>query len=285
MPLSRLELETSWGQLTVAGGSRAGEGTVILLPQLRLALDPGRPHRALPPMATAFVSHGHLDHLGALAYWASQRYLNGMGPGRVVVPREIAPGVSELLELHARLEGGRPYQVEVTGVEEGETLPLRRDMELGFFTTDHWVPTLGLELTWLHRRLRPELAGLPGDEIRRLRESGVEVSRTEPRRLLAYTADTGPRLLRRRPDLLEAEVLLVECTFFRPSDRERAARYGHLHLEDLLDVLPLLRCRHLVLLHASRRHRLREFERLLAQRLRPALAGGLLLHHLVVDWE
>ncbi len=285
MPLLRLELETSWGALAVAGGTRAGEGTLVLLPQLRLALDPGRPHRALPPMSTVFVSHGHLDHVGALPYWASQRFLNAMGPGRVLAPAGLAPGLTELLELHATLEGGRPYSVEVTAVSEGDVIPLRKDMELGFFVTDHWVPTLGLELTWLKRRLRPELAGLSGDEIRRLREAGTGVSHTERRRLLAYAADTGPRLFQRRPDLLEAEVLLLECTFFRASDRERASEYGHLHLEDLLAALPLLRCRHLVVLHASRRHRLREVERLLKERLRPALAGGPQLHHLVVDWE
>ena len=32
--LRRLRLETSWGPLSIVGGSRAGEGTLILLPQL-----------------------------------------------------------------------------------------------------------------------------------------------------------------------------------------------------------------------------------------------------------
>jgi hypothetical protein len=38
-----------------------------------------------------------------------------------------------------------------------------------------------------------------------------------------------------------------------------------------------------VLLHGSRRHRLREIEELLARRLAPEL--GCALHHLMVDWE
>ena len=37
--LRRLQLDTSWGELSLVGGSRAGEGTLILLPQLHLALD------------------------------------------------------------------------------------------------------------------------------------------------------------------------------------------------------------------------------------------------------
>ncbi len=283
MPLRTLELETSWGPLTVSGGSRAGESTLVVLPQLRLALDPGRPHRALPPMGTVFLSHGHLDHLGALAYWASQRFLNAMGPGTLIAPRELAGDLEALLELHARLEGGRPYGVEIRPVSEDEELTLRRDMTLSFFRTDHWVPALGLRIDWLHRHLRPDLAGLDGEAIRRRREAGEEVSVTDRIPLLSYCADTGPALFRERPELLAAEVLLLECTFFRPSDRDRAARYGHMHMDDLLELVPRLGCRHLVLLHASRRHRLREVERFIDGRIRSTVPAA--VHHLIVDWE
>jgi hypothetical protein len=60
-------------------------------------------------------------------------------------------------------------------------------------------------------------------------------------------------------------------------------RFGHLHLDDILARVDLVRCRHLVLLHASRRHRLREVEEILAERLAPALDCS--LHHLMIDWD
>lgn len=282
MSLRRLQLDTSWGDLVVAGGSRAGEGTLVLLPQLKLALDPGRPHRALPPMSTVVVSHGHLDHLGGLAYWASQRFLQSMGPATMVAPRPLVNDLGELLALHARLEGGRPYDVDVVAVEPDTVHALRRDVELRFFPTDHWVPTLGTEVWWIKTRLRPELEGLSGEQIAGRRAAGDEVSETVPLRLLAFCADSGPALLADRPKTFDAEVVLLECSFFRPTDRDRAERYGHLHVDDLLAAAPSFGCRHLVLLHASRRHRLADVETRIERDIRPRLDCA--VHHLLVDW-
>lgn len=283
MTLRRLQLDTSWGPLRIVGGSRAGEATLVLLPQLKLAFDAGRPHRALPPMSAVLISHGHADHLGALGYWASQRHLNAMGPATVLAPEEIAGAVRRLLELHADLEGGRRYAVEVVALADGDRWRLRPDVELELFDTAHWVPTLGARVIWSKRRLRAELAGLTGDEIAARRAAGEEVSEVASSAIACYCADSGPRLLAERPEALAAEVVLLECSFFRPSDRERAGRYGHLHIDDLAAAAAALQCRHLVLLHGSRRNRLREVETVVDERLRPLL--GCELHHLMVDWD
>lgn len=283
MTLRRLQLDTSWGPLTVVGGSRAGEGSLVMLPQLRLALDPGRAHRALPPMRTVVVSHGHMDHVGGLGYWASQRYLNAMGPATLLAPEEIIGQLGRLLELFAELEGGRPYQVETVGVTDRTRWRFRDDFDLLFFSTDHWVTTLGTRIEWRRRRLKPEFAGLSGEEIARLRTAGESVSEECRVALVSYCADSGPQLFQRHPEATDAEVVFLECSFYRPADRARADRYGHLHLEDLTAIAGQLRCRHLVVLHASRRHRLREVEQILDSELRPLLACD--MHHLMVDWE
>jgi ribonuclease Z len=233
-------------------------------------------------MTTVLISHGHMDHLGGIAYWASQRYLQSMGAARLVAPREIAAEIEELLATHAQLEGGRPYAVTVSAVEAGQSLDLRPDMDMVFFTTDHWVPTLGSRLRWRRRHLLPELTGLSGEEIARRRRAGETVSEELESNLFAYCADTGPGIFDAGPEVLSSEVLLLECSFFRPSDRERAARYGHLHIEDLVAHVDRFGCRHLIMLHASRRHRLREVERILDERLRPHLDCS--LDHLMIDW-
>jgi ribonuclease Z len=234
-------------------------------------------------MSTVVVSHGHTDHLGGLAYWASQRWLNSLGPGTLVAPEPICRDLQVVLDAHARLEGGEPYPVKVEAVADGCSHQLRRDVSLRFFATDHWIRTLGTQVLWFKHRLRSELAHLDGEEIAARRRAGEEVSVREQVPVLAYGADSGPGLLEQQTAVLASEVLLLECSFFKPGDHERARRFGHTHIDDLVAAAPTLGCRHLVLLHASRRHRLREVEALVDEHLRPLLACQ--LHHLNVDWD
>lgn len=281
--MKNLTLDTSWGALRLAGGSRAGEGSLLVLPQLRLALDAGRPARALVPMDVVAVSHGHLDHLLGVPAWASQRKLQGMPGGTVLVPATLAPAVTQLLALCAAMEGGEPYDVGVRGVGAEDVVALRTAFELHFFPTTHWVDTLGCRVDWVRHRLRPELAECPPDEIRARREAGEIVTEIVRTPLLAYLADTGPGVFSAQPWLADVEVLILECTFLRPGDRERALRFGHMHLDDLRDIAPGLRGRHLVLTHLSRRHRLAAGSRQIHAALAEALSPQ--LHLLNVEWD
>lgn len=278
----RLLLSTSWGKLLVVGGSRAGEGTVIILPQMRLALDVGFPLRALVPMENVVVSHGHMDHQGALLPWAAQRQLQNLGPGKVFAPQPLAGALLELLKLGALMEGGQPYPVVVCPVAPGEEVRLRADIRLRFFPTSHWTPTLGTLLLWQKQQLRPEFVHLPQQAIRKLREEGVAVTQTREIPLLAYLADTGAELLEKELWLRQVEVLIVECTFLHAKDRERARKFGHVHLEDLQAFLQGSQNHHVVITHLSRRHRLAAGSRVIRNAL--THQDGPKLHLLNVDW-
>ena len=282
MAIRTLTLPTRWGDLRISGGSRAGEGTLLVLPQFRLALDLGRPHRIVPPVTTACLSHGHLDHIGGLAYWASQRFLNSMGKASLLVPEPIVQDVTELLSVHARLEGGRPYEIDIEAVTARSSHTLGKNLELEFFSTDHWVPTLGSRLHWTRQRLLPELSEADPSELASLRERGKVITSDVVTPLLSYGADTGPGLFI-NDHALDAEILLLECSFWADGDIDRARTYGHLHLSDLVAIAPRLSCSHLVLLHASRRIRIHEVEKAMAAELEPLFAGT--LHHMMVEWE
>jgi len=89
---------------------------------------------------------------------------------------------------------------------------------------------------------------------------------------LSYASDTGARVFETEPRILEARVLMLECTFLDAAHRDRGALYGHLHFEDIAARAARFRNQAILLYHLSRRHRASELRREIAARL-PELAA------------
>ena len=78
------------GAIHVVWYSVAGEETVVQVPELNVCFDIGRsPHFELTSDIVC-ISHGHMDHIAGLGYYLSERYFQGMKPGTVILPRELA---------------------------------------------------------------------------------------------------------------------------------------------------------------------------------------------------
>jgi len=65
-----------------------------------------------------------------------------------------------------------------------------------------------------------------------------------------------------------AEILLIECTFFDPDHVHRARAGQHFHVKDLVEVLPAVNCPHIVITHVTRRTPLAAAKAILAKTLR-----------------
>ena len=65
--------------MKLEGLSIAGVETCIEVPELRLVLDMGRCTRTAVNQPTVLLSHGHLDHMGAIAQHAARRAMMKMG--------------------------------------------------------------------------------------------------------------------------------------------------------------------------------------------------------------
>jgi ribonuclease Z len=262
-----------FGDLSLEGFSRAGEETWFKVRPPGLALDSGRGPLALVGVADLFLSHGHLDHASGLPFLLSQRSFQGLGATRILCPAAIADPLAAFLDAAARLEDAA-FAYQVVPLASGDRVPLDGDFTLEAFATDHVVPSLGCHLYRSRRRLAARLRGLGEEEIARRRERGEEVSETTMELELTYCGDSGRGVLDSEPRLFTARVLLLECTFLGEATRGRGERFGHIHLEDLIERSADFLNEAVILHHLSARHRRAELEGEIERRA-PELAARL----------
>lgn len=236
----------------VVGVSVAGEATSVMVPELDVCFDIGCCPRAMLAAKTLCISHGHMDHIGGLAYWCSQRVFQGMGAGRILCPSAIAPAITRMMDGYIDLERQKtPY--ELVPLEPEQTFEIKNNIFVRAFALEHTVPTFGYSVFERRTKLKPELVGLPQDKLMELKERGEEITRTLEIPLFAYVLDTvpGPALV--REDVRKAQILVTECTFFENDHKERAKSGMHLHVDDLVQWAKVLECQKIIVGHVSRR--------------------------------
>ena len=241
-----------FGDLSLEGSSRAGVATWFRVHPPGLAFDVGRGSPVLTGAKDVFLTHGHLDHALGLPMVLSFRSSAGRST-RVFCPRDVVDGVRNFVDAASRLEE-RTYDWRLEGLAPGRRVEVGPDLTVEAFSSDHVVPSLGYHLLRRKRRLRPELVGLPGQELGRRRRDGEDIEVETEEILLSYSGDTGPSLFESEPRLFQARVLLLECTFLGPGRRESAGAFGHLHVDDVVAVAERFEGEALVLHHLSRRY-------------------------------
>jgi len=249
----------------VQGVSVAGEATAVQVPELDICFDMGVcPRMALASKYVA-ISHGHMDHVGGLAYYCSQRRFQGMGVGTIICDVRIERAVRRMMDGFNELEGQvTPYNLIALDAEQ--EYEIKNSVMLRAFHTEHTAPSMGYVVVEKRSKLKEEFVGLPQEKLRELRDRGVEITRILDVPLVACLGDTspGPPLL--REDVRKAQIVICECTFVEPDHRKRASIGKHLHLDDIVEWLPLLEGEALVLTHVSRRTNLAAARKLLLEK-------------------
>ncbi len=218
------ELEATFGLLTLRGTSVAARATAFAVPELGVALDVGRLSPSIAAQPVVLVSHTHLDHFSAvLAYLNLRARFWPEAPPRLVVPREVAEPLKGALRLMPGVDSVRKrldVDAAVVGVAAGQEVPLPGGRAEAF-AADHGRPALGWRL-YLGNAPRPAL-------------------------VFAGDGTTEPFLT--RPELLDAAVVVVECTYLEDNLRLAARLARHAHVKDWVELAPRLTCDTLVLAH------------------------------------
>jgi ribonuclease Z len=259
--------------LTIEGYSRAAVQTYWRIQELKLGFDLGAQPWDFMGTATWFVSHTHLDHIAALPVYVARRRMMKMDPPTIYVPAHSVDTLHQLLRTFSRLDRGR-LPCELIGVAVGDEIELSRELVVSAHPTAHTVPSLGYIVWERRRKLKREYQGLPGEEIRDIRLSGVDVAEETRLPRIAYLGDSNPRGLDDTPDMYRAEVLIGEMTFVAPSHRtELIHKHGHMHLDDIVARRDRFENQQIILAHFSTRYHPRQI-REHVERALPDMLGG-----------
>jgi ribonuclease Z len=269
------------GLYHVIGYSVAGEETVVQAPEFNVCFDIGRGPQFALSSDIVCITHGHMDHLAGIAYYASQRYFQGMKPGTILVPRELHRSVDRLLQSWRDVERQHtPYTL--VPMEPGQMYEVRRDFGIRALATHHGGSSLGYVLVSIREKLRPEFTTKTGPELVELKKQGIEIQYRLEVPQVAFLGDTTVGSVFDHPDVQNAETLITECTFFDPDHRAKAKHGKHTHVDQFVPLLAKLKNKHLILTHVSRRTGIGRAKRILKKLLpRERLANV----HFLMDLE
>ncbi len=257
--------------MTIEGYSRAAVQSYWRIPELKLGFDLGAHPWDFMGTPTWLLSHTHLDHVAALPVYVARRRMMKMEPPVIYVPAPAVEDVRRLLLIMQRLDRGRQV-CDLRGIEAGAEVALSRENVVTAFATTHTIPSLGFVVWDRRNKLKEEYLGLPGDQIRDLKQSGVAITREVRTPLLAYTGDTSPAGLDACDAAFKARVLITELSFIRPNHRrEKIHKFGHMHLDDFIERADRFENELIICGHLSTRYHPNEVRRVVEAKLPPKL--------------
>ncbi|MCB0362451.1 MAG: MBL fold metallo-hydrolase, partial [Bdellovibrionales bacterium] len=246
------------GSWRLRGLTRAGVSTCYSLLGCDLAFDVAQGFASFVPVSRFFITHGHMDHAAGIPYIISQRALNHLKPASFYMPIAMVDKMADIMNSWQEIEGHK-YSYSFVPVQLGSEISLRTDLMVRPFSTFHRIPSLGYTLFKKRKSLRPELASLQQEEIRKLKIRGEEVDSEEWIPEISFTGDTKIEFFDQNEWVRKSRILVMEVTYINESKSVQVARdWGHIHLDELIPRLKDFEGEKILLTHLSSRHSVEE---------------------------
>jgi ribonuclease BN (tRNA processing enzyme) len=249
-----------FGDVELLAFAISGVASYVMIPAYRACFDLGHCPYEAASLDHVFLTHVHQDHaLGVFRHHALRR-MNGSPLAKVYAPAESLDALRDAFVAIRALEGrgsDEPLPV-LHGVRAGDEIELSRERRVRVFDAEHRIASRAYTVIESRREPLPGWRDATAEERRAARMRGEKVSEPQDVAAFTYIGDSTIATLERHPEVGASEILFVEATHVAPTASELSAKWGHTHLDDLIDLMrrapDTFASRYIVLKHFSTRY-------------------------------
>lgn len=200
------------------------------------------------------LTHGHIDHISGLMNLINLRHSTKGDTKKDLTI--YYPAGDKTIEGYrqAITDITKPflgYQLEWVAIDGGTEIPLKKGRILKAFKVNHGSQNpLGYNIIERRKKLHPDYAGLPGQEIAKIPDDKKYMYYDAI--ILSYSGDS----MADNPDNYKnSELLIHDCTFLAPEDRDHPK---HATAQEVMDLAKEAGVKQVVLTHISPRYQNRK---------------------------
>ncbi len=264
-----LAVESTWSfdDINLCGLSLSGIRTSIALPQLSLCFDVAQGFPFQFHLKRYFISHGHLDHAAGIPYLISQKAMTSLPTPNFYMPVSLVNPLQEIMKIWQKVEG-HEYQFNFHAVEPGHIIEIDPRHFVRPFSTVHRIDSLGYTVFKKTKKLKPEFRDRSETELMQLRKQGQIIQDEREVPMVSFTGDTQIEFLFKEDWIRKSKILIMEATYLDDSKTiEHARKWGHTHLDEILQHLDEIESERIVLIHTSSRYSFQRALEILKERI------------------
>jgi ribonuclease Z len=257
---------------TLSGFSIAALRTNFYIKELNILFDAGISGYMAPDFI--FITHAHGDHIANIPF-----HILNPRPDRkiqIFVPKEVEKMVeSYIMSLYAandatsivhkagELKEPEHYyskNYQIVGVTAGEIYNLEikgKKFIVSIIKCDHSVPCVGYGFSECRTKLKKEYIGLPGKEIKALKDKGESLTEIIEMHNFCFLGDTSSKIIEEEY-ITKYKTIIMECTFIHDDELDRADLTKHTHWKGIETFIKDHPDNMFVLYHFSQRYKKEE---------------------------
>lgn len=206
-------------------------------------------NKSLGKIKNIFISHADRDHLSGLLQFNQMDSIHS-NPN-IYYPKDCG----SFYKLNSFVKKFDPHvkNKDWVGINDLDIIEIKPNIFVKSYLNMHRfelnkVKSFSFKVIERKNKLKKEYAGLSGNELKNLKDSGIEISNVIENSVIGYSGDTKSFMTELWED---TEILVHESTFLNYGD---SARENHTNLEEVLRKSSELKLKGLVLSHFSARY-------------------------------